>query len=87
MKRIRRRDFIKYSVGLAGLFLVGKYAGASLACTGKEDVTEEAATETTERVVDGLGTVIDRRNKFVMVIDVGACIGCTEIRLSRFKLQ
>ncbi len=76
MKRIRRREFIKYSVGLAGLLLMGKYARPSLAFMGTEEAREGAVKKVTERAVDGLGTVIDRNSKFAMVIDVGACIGC-----------
>ena len=80
MKRIGRREFVKYcgglSGGLIGLVLLGKYALPSLAFTGTEETTEQAAAEAPQRAVDGLGTVVDRRNKFAMVIDVGACIGC-----------
>ncbi len=76
MKQIRRREFVKYCGGLIGLVLLGKYALPSLAFTGTEETTEQAAAEAPERAVDGLGTVVDRRNKFAMVIDVGACIGC-----------
>ncbi len=76
MKRIRRREFMKYSVGLAGLFLLGKYARPSLAFTGKEEATERAAEDVSRRAADGLGTTIDKGIKFAMVIDVGACIGC-----------
>ena len=81
MKRIGRREFIKYSAGLAGLLLLGKYARTSLAFTGTEvpsteEAIKRAAEGATERAVDGLGTVVDPGNKFAMVIDVGACIGC-----------
>ncbi len=73
MKRIERREFIKYAAGLAGLLLVGKYVRPAFAFTGTEALITE---ETTERAVDGLGTVVDKGNKFAMVIDIGACIGC-----------
>ncbi len=76
MKRIGRRQFIKYSAGLIGLVLLGKYAGPALAFTGTKKATERAAEETTEPTVDGLGTVVDESNQFAMVIDAGACIGC-----------
>lgn len=62
MKRIGRREFIRYSVGLGGMLLVTKYVSPSLAFTG----TEAQITE---------GTV-DEHIKFGLVIDVGACIGC-----------
>ncbi len=73
MKRIERREFIKYLGGLAGLLLLGKYARPTFAFTGTEAALRE---ETKERAVDGLGTVANERNKFAMVVDVGACIGC-----------
>lgn len=81
MKRIRRREFIKYCGGLIGLLLLGKYAKLASTVRGSESLrTEEAnkgvTEEATERVADGLDTVADERNKFAMVIDVGACIGC-----------
>ena len=76
MKRIRRREFIKYSLGLAGLALVGRYARPSLAFTGREESTKLAPERAAARAVDGPGTVIDKGKKFAMVIDVGACIGC-----------
>lgn len=77
MKRIGRRGFIKYSAGLAGLLFLGKLARFPFPLRGTTgEATDGTAEETTERAVDGLGTVVDKRNKFVMVIDVGACIGC-----------
>ena len=76
MKRIGRREFIKYSGASIGFLLVGKYTRLAFAVRGTEEATERAAEEASERAVDGRGTVVDRRNKFVMVIDVGACIGC-----------
>ncbi len=69
MKRIGRREFIKYSGGLIGLVLLGKYTRPALAFTGTEVLTAQGS-------IDGFGTVVDKRNKFAMVIDVGACIGC-----------
>ncbi len=81
MKRIERREFVKYSCGLIGLVLLGKYARLPFAARDTEllstgETIERIAEKATERAVDGLGTVVDRRNKFAMVIDVGACIGC-----------
>ncbi len=81
MKRIGRREFFKYSSGLIGLVLLAKYArfpsplrgGGILAV---EEAAERAAGEAAGRAVDGLGTAVDKTNKFAMVIDVGACIGC-----------
>ncbi len=84
MKRIERRDFIKYLGGLTGLVLLGKYARLPFALAGTEEAIEQAVEETkervaeeaTERAVDGWGTAVDTQNEFAMVIDVGACIGC-----------
>ncbi len=73
MKRIRRREFIKYSAGLAGLLLLAKHAKPALALTGAEPPTTQ---EPKKRLVDGFGTTVDKRNHFAMVIDVGACMGC-----------
>jgi molybdopterin-containing oxidoreductase family iron-sulfur binding subunit len=73
MKRIKRREFIKYSAGLAGLLLSGKFIGTALASTG---TGTPATPETVKKAVDGLGTVVDQHNKFALIIDVGACIGC-----------
>ncbi len=73
MKRMGRREFLRYSIGLAVLLLLGKYAKFSLAFTEAETkITEKAK----ERALDGLGAEASQSNKFVMVIDVGACIGC-----------
>ena len=52
MKQIGRREFIKYSAGLAGLLVLGKYARSALALTGTEVLSTEEATE---RAVNGLG--------------------------------
>ncbi|MDP2729470.1 MAG: 4Fe-4S dicluster domain-containing protein [Dehalococcoidales bacterium] len=74
MKQMGRREFIKYSGGLIGFVLLGKYirfpfsSRASGQASGQESVLKRAA--------DGLGTVADPANRFAMVIDVGACIGC-----------
>jgi molybdopterin-containing oxidoreductase family iron-sulfur binding subunit len=53
---------------MAGL-LLATYAKPSFAFT---DTAEEARG----RAIDGLATVVDSDNKFTLVIDVGACIGC-----------
>lgn len=81
MKRIGRKEFLKYSGGLIGSVLLGKYimvspALGSTEIRSKEEAANRVVDETAERAVDGPGTVVDQRNKFVMVIDVGACIGC-----------
>ncbi len=74
MGLIGRRKFIKSLTGIDGLFLVARYARSSLAFTNIE-AREPAIAKATERT-DGAGTTVDQGNKFVMVIDVGACIGC-----------
>lgn len=81
-----RREFIKYSTGLTGLLVLGKYARFPFPFTSTETSSREAQStaETTERITakteeglaDGLGTIADGGNRFAMVIDVGACIGC-----------
>ncbi len=81
MSRIERRKFIKYLGGLTGLVLLGKYIGVPYALTGATDASEEKARERSEKKItkqaaDGLDTVVDKRNRFAMVIDSGACIGC-----------
>ncbi len=80
MSRIERRKFIKYLGGLTGLVLLGKYVGLPLALRGTELSTEEPIEQSekkiTKQAADGLGTVVDKRNRFAMVIDSGACIGC-----------
>ncbi len=81
MKQIGRRKFIKYSGGLIGLLLLGQYTRLPFPLRGTgfigtEEAKEQATEEATKGVVDGLDTVINKRYKFVMVIDVGACIGC-----------
>jgi molybdopterin-containing oxidoreductase family iron-sulfur binding subunit len=77
MERIRRREFIKYSGGLIGLALLGKYTLFPAALRGAtKEIVDEAAEKAPGRAVDGLATTVDKRNKFALVIDVGACIGC-----------
>ncbi len=76
MELIGRRKFIKYLTGVAGLFLLVKYARSPLALAGIDKATGQAVEETAEGAIDGAGTVADQGNKFIMVIDVGACIGC-----------
>ena len=71
MKQIGRRDFIKYSSGSIALLLFGKYVGVSL---GTRPVKA--------RISDGQGTVADPENRFGLVIDVGACIGCRTCQLA-----
>ncbi len=73
---IERRKFIKYLVGAVGLFLLGKYARPSFAFAGVNKTARQSVEETAGRAMDGAGTAADRDNKFAMVIDVGACIGC-----------
>ncbi len=74
MKRIGRKEFFKYSGGLAGLLLLSKYTRPALAFTNGEEAP--ATGEISARSVDGVGTVADGSNNFVMVMDIGACIGC-----------
>lgn len=76
MKRIGRREFIKYLAGSAGLWLLGKYARPAFAFVSSQEAVRLATKETTGKKVDGFGTVVDKLKKFAMVIDVGACIGC-----------
>ena len=65
MKKIGRREFIKYSTGSIALLLLGKYVGLPL-----------ATKPVKAKISDGQGTVADPSNRFGLVIDVGACIGC-----------
>lgn len=78
MKQIGRRKFLKYSGGLAGLLLLG--GGFRLPFIKSpfslKEKPEKPAGKDTPRRLDGLGTVPDEKNRFGMVIDVGACIGC-----------
>ena len=45
MKRIGRREFIKYSGGSIGLLLLGKYARLPLTLAGTEVLSTEKAIE------------------------------------------
>lgn len=77
MKQIGRREFIKYTSGLIGLVFFGRFASFPFLSRVKaEEDVDGAAERTSERTVDGFDTLADSRNKFGMVIDVGACIGC-----------
>ncbi|MDO8716468.1 MAG: 4Fe-4S dicluster domain-containing protein [Dehalococcoidales bacterium] len=71
MKQIGRRDFIKYSTGSIALLALGKFVGVPL-------VTKPVQA----RISDGQGTVADPSNRFTLVIDVGACIGCRTCQLA-----
>ncbi len=77
MKRIERRAFIRYSVGLIGLLFLDKYTKLPFSPRGTvEEAAGQAVEVATKRAADGLGTKVDNSNKFALVIDVGACIGC-----------
>lgn len=78
MKQIGRREFIKYSAGIIGLLVADKYIDSSslLRSTDTDKVKGRAIKENKILAIDGLATVADPKNKFAMVIDVGACIGC-----------
>ena len=76
MKRIRRREFLKYSVGLAGLVALGRYAIPALAMPETKESTSNAPLLVPEKMEDGADTEVDKSKKFGMVIDAGACIGC-----------
>lgn len=67
-----RREFIKYS----GLILLGKYTWLPFPLRKEEETKQRVEKKVRARVADGLGTQDDSRNKFTMVVDVGACIGC-----------
>ncbi|MFC1874232.1 sulfate reduction electron transfer complex DsrMKJOP subunit DsrO [Chloroflexota bacterium] len=80
MRKIHRREFIKYLGTLAGASLVGgvvlplrfqKAEASNLAELAGQPVKEAA-----QRIADGVGTVADAATRFAMVIDAGACIGC-----------
>ena len=74
MKQIGRRDFIKVSAGSIALLALGKFVGVP--------VVKSVGVPTAKRPVkartggDGQGTTADPSNRFGLVIDVGACIGC-----------
>ena len=74
MKRINRREFIKYLAGSAGLLLAGKYARYPLAFA--KEALAQPAIKTTLPVAYTAEAAADPKDKFAMVIDVGACIGC-----------
>ncbi len=81
MRRINRRAFIKYVGALAGVSLLGKYAilpfGRQVAEASSPGAPPGGTVKgTTARVVDGAGTIANPRQRFAMVIDAGACIGC-----------
>ena len=77
MKKIGRREFLKYAGGAAGLALAAKYAQPALAfVNGQEQARLPEGEPAIEERNDGTGTTIDPSKKFAMVIDVGACIGC-----------
>ena len=76
MKRIGRRDFVKYSAGLLGLAVMGKYARPVLAFAGVGESPAQPMPKTVGLAEDGPGTEVNAENEFGMVIDVGACIGC-----------
>jgi molybdopterin-containing oxidoreductase family iron-sulfur binding subunit len=61
---------------------MGKFAVPSLAFTSREEDIELPFAAARERAVDGSGTTINKHNKFAMVIDVGACIGCRTCMLA-----
>ncbi len=73
MKRIGRREFIKYAGRSMSLLLFGKYTDFSFPTASAEAAS---VAKVKEECADGLATVADSRNNFAMVIDVGACIGC-----------
>ncbi|MBI4188361.1 MAG: 4Fe-4S dicluster domain-containing protein [Chloroflexi bacterium] len=75
MRRLGRKEFLKYGGGLIGLGLLAKFVRPSLAFASVKETKRQAEKQTSKRV-DGLGTEADERNKFALVIDVGACIGC-----------
>ncbi len=76
MKAIERRKFIKYLTGSAGLLLFGKYAGNPLAFPGVEETAGQVRGEATKTLVYAADIAAKESNRFAMVIDVGACIGC-----------
>jgi molybdopterin-containing oxidoreductase family iron-sulfur binding subunit len=73
MKRIGRREFIKYTGRSMTLLLLGKYTNFPFPTPSTEAAS---VPQVKKECADGLATVADSRNRFGMVIDVGACIGC-----------
>lgn len=71
MSRMSRRVFIAFLASSIGLLLLDYRLVFSEARSAKE-----AETRDQKPVADGLGTVADPHDRFAMVIDVGACIGC-----------
>ena len=81
MRRVNRRDFIKSVVTLTGVSLLGRYAGfpfnfGAAEAVGPPAPAGQEAKVVAPRAADGIGTTVDPRRKFAMVIDAGACIGC-----------
>ena len=74
MKQIGRREFIKYLSGSAGLLALSKYTGFPLAFTSR--AAAQPAANAVAPTAYTAAAVADPKNKFAMVIDVGACIGC-----------
>lgn len=76
MKRMKRREFIKYAAGLPVGVLLGKYAWLPFTLRNEEGIKQRVEKKDKARVADGLGTQADSRKDFTLVIDAGACIGC-----------
>ncbi len=68
MAGITRRRFIKEFAGLVGILSLTSCTQLLPQLPGAE--------ETREKTADGFDTVADGIDRFAMVIDVGACIGC-----------
>lgn len=75
MKRIGRREFIIGAAGLAGLGALTQASNLTSAFASLRG-TVPKAKPVRRRVKDGPDTEADHNNKFGLVIDVGACIGC-----------
>lgn len=81
MKRIDRRQFIKYLGGLVGIGLAGGYTGFAKAKSDMEMPVLQVATQPVvggmvKGSFDGFNTQAKEGIEYNMVIDVGACIGC-----------
>lgn len=81
MKRIRRREFIKYTAGLVGVSLLGRYAVLprtllNRGTTNGDGAAKRTVAEVRQPAIDGLNTTANQGDRLAMVIDVGACIGC-----------
>jgi len=85
---ITRRRFLMYAAGAVGLGLIARYSGVASALA-RPGAKQPATTEGGNAVVppkpghadrkysqDAFDTTADPANKFGLVIDVGACIGC-----------